>query len=247
MKYMGSKARLSKYLVPILMSNYRDDVIFIDACTGGANIIDKIPSYVPRYANDINPYLIALYTGATEGRLGPFDISRELYTDVRKDYNLKTGKYDAFTIGWVGFMGSANGRFFEGGYSGISLTKIGASRNYIDESIRNFIKQLPLLKNVLFSNIDLLELVPSKKAIIYYDPPYKGTKGYTTNFNYDLFWQHCRNMSDAGHYVYISEYESPEDFVCIWQKELTSSLSANGKIGGSKTSVEKLFIYNPLL
>ena len=33
----------------------------------------------------------------------------------------------------------------------------------------------------------------------------------------------------------------PSDFICIWEKEVKSSLSANGKIGGSKNSVEKLF------
>jgi DNA adenine methylase len=33
----------------------------------------------------------------------------------------------------------------------------------------------------------------------------------------------------------------PNDFECIWEKELKSSLSANGKSGGNKNSVEKLF------
>ena len=38
------------------------------------------------------------------------------------------------------------------------------------------------------------------------------------------------------------EYNSKTyKFECIWQQEVKSSLSANGKAGGSKTSVEKLF------
>jgi DNA adenine methylase len=44
--------------------------------------------------------------------------------------------------------------------------------------------------------------------------------------------------------VFVSEYNAPDDFVCVWQKEAKSSLSANGKIGGNKTSVEKLFVCN---
>jgi DNA adenine methylase len=41
--------------------------------------------------------------------------------------------------------------------------------------------------------------------------------------------------------VFVSEYNAPNDFVCLWAKEAKSSLSANGKIGGSKISVERLF------
>jgi DNA adenine methylase len=40
-------------------------------------------------------------------------------------------------IGWIGWMGSANGRFFDGGYSGKSNTKIGTVRDYIKEAISN--------------------------------------------------------------------------------------------------------------
>jgi DNA adenine methylase len=54
-----------------------------------------------------------------------------------------------------------------------------------------------------------------------------------------------RNISKQGHTVFVSEYNSPADFVCVWQKETKSSLSANGKIGGNKVSVEKLFKFSP--
>lgn len=42
--------------------------------------------------------------------------------------------------------------------------------------------------------------------------------------------------------MFISEYNAPDDFVCVWQKEAKSSLSANGVIGGNKISTEKLFV-----
>lgn len=45
--------------------------------------------------------------------------------------------------------------------------------------------------------------------------------------------------------VFVSEYNAPADFECVWQKEAKSSLSANGKIGGNKVSVEKLFKFSP--
>lgn len=244
MKYMGSKARIAKDIIPIILQHYEDGMIFIDACVGGSNIIDKIPSNIPRYANDNNKYLIALYKGLQMNLERPFDISKELYSKARNIYNnnILTEMSD-FEIGWIGFMASANGRFFEGGYSGISKTKIGTERNYISESIRGIEKQMPLLKTVFFSNIDILLINPKTQAIIYCDIPYKNTKHYSTskNFDYDAFYKWCEEMKKDGHYVYVSEYIMPENFKCVWQKELKSSLSANGKSGGNKLSTEKLF------
>ena len=43
-----------------------------------------------------------------------------------------------------------------------------------------------------------------------------------------------------NHKVFISEYNAPDDFVSVWQKEITSSL---GKDTGSKKGVEKLFVH----
>ena len=54
----------------------------------------------------------------------------------------------------IGGMGSANGRFFDGGYSGKSNTKIGTVRDYIKEAISNIEKQLPKMIGVQFENKD---------------------------------------------------------------------------------------------
>lgn len=244
MKYMGSKNRIAKSIVPILLDDLKDDMIFIDTCVGGANIIDKIPTNIKRYGNDNNKYLIALYNGIKTRKDFPTAISKELYDKVRVEYNNGTNiTFDDFTIGWVGYMASANGRFFEGGYSGISETKVGTSRNYIDESIRGFLKQLPDLDGITFTNKNILDIKPKVKSLLYCDIPYKDTKQYATSkdFNYKLFYQWCRDRKEDGHVVFISEYSMPNDFKCVWTQEVKSSLSANGVSGGSKVSVEKLF------
>ena len=46
-------------------------------------------------------------------------------------------------------------------------------------------------------------------------------------------------MSKDGNIIFISEYNAPSDFKCIWSKDITSS-STKGT--GSKKGVEKLFI-----
>lgn len=245
MKYMGSKNRIAKYILPIILKDRKENQYYIEPFVGGANMIDKVDGL--RIANDINPYLISLLYNASCGKKYIEDISKETYSRARTDYNNKTNNYfNDFQLGWIGFMASANGRFFEGGYSGTSKTKTGSIRNYIRESIDNFYKQLPKLKGIEFKCRDYRGLKIPKNSIIYCDIPYKNTKQYylSKDFNYDKFWQWCRDKTIEGHQVFISEYNAPIDFKCIWQQEVKSSLSANGISGGSKISTEKLFTYS---
>lgn len=243
MKYMGSKARFSKEILPIILKNRKPNQWYVEPFAGGMNMIDKVDGN--RIANDNNRYLIALCKGLKDGRLGLAEINKEYYSDVRDCFNGKNSKYDDFTIGWVGFMGSANGRFFEGGYSGKSKTKIGTVRDYIAESIRNIEKQIPSFAGIDFEFGDYRDLKIPENSIIYCDIPYEGTKQYSTSkgFDYVQFWDWVREKSKQGHEVYVSEYNAPEDFVCVWEKESKSSLKANSVIKGSKSSVERLFVY----
>lgn len=62
MKYMGSKSRIAKDIVPIIQ-NYIDNTdtaeTYWEPFVGGANIIDKIKCQY-RIGSDLNKYLIAL-------------------------------------------------------------------------------------------------------------------------------------------------------------------------------------------
>lgn len=75
------------------------------------------------------------------------------------------------------------------------------------------------------------------------DPPYKGTTLYKTGaFDHDKFWQWCRDMSKKNK-VFISEYNAPIDFECIWQGEVkTNFASKRGK--ATHKAVEKLFKFS---
>lgn len=60
MKYMGSKSRIAKYIVPIIQT-YVDDYssMYVEPFVGGANVIDKVKAK-NKHGFDLNPYLIAL-------------------------------------------------------------------------------------------------------------------------------------------------------------------------------------------
>ena len=243
MKYMGSKNRLSKELLPIILKNRKQNQWYVEPFVGGANIIDKVGGL--RLGADNNEYLIALYKGLQDGLLFNAEITKELYSAARTQYNTSLGNFSDFEIGYIGYMGSANGRFYEGGYSGKSSTKVGTVRDYIAESIKGINKQIPNIMGVRFECCDYQGLNIPDNSIIYCDPPYANTKAYATSKNFDsnLFWEWCRDKTKQGHKVFISEYQAPDDFICLWHKEVKSSISANSVAGGSVKTVEKLFTY----
>ena len=111
-----------------------------------------------------------------------------------------------------------------------------------NEALRNLKKQIPNILDIEFicSNYLDNEFCNLKNALIYCDPPYSNTTKYSTKeFDTNKFWDWCRIMS-KNNYVYISEYNAPEDFECIWQKEITTSL----KVKEHEKRVEKLFRKN---
>jgi DNA adenine methylase len=66
MKYMGSKARFAKYLLPIILKERTEEQYYVEPFVGGCNIIDKVKG--KRIASDNNKYLIALWKGLQQGR-----------------------------------------------------------------------------------------------------------------------------------------------------------------------------------
>lgn len=224
MKYMGSKSRIASDIVPIMLSYRKENQYFVDMFCGGCHIIQKVSGR--RVANDKNKYLIAMWKGLQENRSRPTIITKELYSKARTEYNNGTNiEFDDFMIGWIGWMGSYNGRFFDGGYSGHNVGK--TQRNYIDEQIRNTEAQIKDLTDVKFFSKDYADFKLKEKCLIYCDIPYKGTKQYATskNFDYDKFFDWCREMSQNGHTIFVSEYNAPNDFTCIWEKEITNSMN----------------------
>jgi DNA adenine methylase len=177
MKYMGSKNRFAKELLPIILKERKENQFYVEPFSGGMNLIDKVKGN--RIANDNNKYLIAMWNGIKKGIIYPNEIEKSLYSLARDVFNGKETRFEHTInitddlVGWIGFMGSANGRFFEGGYSGKSNTKLGTVRDYIAESIRNIEKQIPNLLDVDFIFDDYVNLDIPKNSIVYCDIPYK--------------------------------------------------------------------------
>ena len=228
MVYMGSKNRIAKELIPIITKDLKPNQWYVEPFVGGANMIDKI-EHPYKLGADNNKYLIALLEAVQNGQELPEYINKDEYIAVKTNKD----NYPDWYVGFVGFVSSFRAKFF-GGYSGYCTTKTGIQRNYIKERINNILKQnLDGIKLVCCS-YDALD-IPAN-SVIYCDPPYNGTTKYKDSFDSDAFWQWCRDKAKEGHTVYVSEYNAPEDFKCIWEKQINSNLG-----GTSKTATEKLF------
>ena len=232
MKYMGSKSRIARHIVPMIQDAIdKTGFEYWEPFCGGCNVIDKITA-PSRTASDIHPYLIAMWQKLQTGTWIPETISHAEYSDVRSHPE----KYPAWYVGWVGFVASYNGRYFDGGYAKTIISKTGVKRNYYDEAKRNILEQLPHLQDVTFLLCDYRERNP-QNMVIYCDPPYYGTKGFSGGtFDTAEFWEIMRVWS-KNNLVFISEQSAPDDFECIWQQEVTRTQDNRKR----SKSIERLY------
>ena len=228
MKYMGSKRRIAKHILPIILKDREHLQWYVEPFVGGANMIDKVNGN--RIGADINKHLIsALKLIRDCPDCLPQDNTQftEIdYSDIKKSPNNKL-------YGYAGFALSYAGKWY-GGWCRDGAGK----RDYVAEAYRNAIRQSPKLNGVSFYHSEYDKLVFPPASIIYCDPPYRGTTRYKDHFDHGYFFNWCREQSILGHKVFVSEYNAPDDFECVWEKEIVSSLT---KETGSKKGVEKLF------
>lgn len=221
-KYVGSKARLSKQLAPIIQL-YIDNMG--DRCNGywepfvgGANMIDKIKCR-HKYGSDSHKYLISLlrHIQQTTDDL-PNTITEDEYNAVRANPEA----YPDWYVGLVGFC--TFGAKWWGGYPRGFKADGVTPRDITNEAIRNIKKQALALKGIEFIYGNYAHYL-SDRFVIYCDPPYRDTTKYATgDFDYDKFYAWCKEMS-KNNTVLVSEYWMPDDgFECIWQGNLKCTL-----------------------
>lgn len=242
MKYMGSKSRIAKYIVPVIQEQIDKNNItrYIEPFVGGANVIDKVTCN-ERYGFDINKYLIALLQRVQSGGTLYTEVTKDTYDKARSAFRSgNTSAYQDWELGCIGFLASYNGRWFDGGYArpGYEKTKTGERyRDYYSEAKNNLLVQSRYLSDIKFKVMDYRELNPNG-CLVYCDPPYAGTKQFANarDFDYTEFWETMRHWSE-NNIVLISELNAPDDFECIWSQEISRSIKASDK----SRAVEKLF------
>lgn len=238
MKYLGSKNRIAKELVPIIESYITEDTKFyIEPFVGGANMIDKI-NFKRKIGSDIHKYLIALLTYAQdlENKL-PETISEDEYNKV-KDNN---DDYPDWYVGLVGFCATFSAKWFGGYARAVKADKV-SPRDMSNEAIRNLEKQRKDLQNIVFFHSTYEKFNEVSNSVIYCDIPYRDTTKFKTEtFDYEHFYEWCKQMKSQNNIVFISEYNMPEgNFECIWEKEHSVNLDSNRSSKSKR--IERLYI-----
>ena len=233
MKYMGSKARIAKHILPIMLAECEKHGItkWVEPMVGGGNMIDKVPDSFERVGYDLNAHCIQAMVDIRDNVEGlPDSVSEEEY----KSYK---GLPPQSITSWVRFECSF-GNKFENGYA-----RASDGKNYAGIGFRSALKQSPKIQNVQFI-CDSYENLSFENCLIYCDPPYQGTTGYKTGaFDHDKFFEWCREQAKKN-VVFVSEYNAPEDFECVWQGEIKTNFASTRKAATHK-AVEKLFKVNP--
>ena len=260
--YQGSKSRFMKVLKPLIENNLDEGMTYIEPFGGGMNSFTPINAS-KKIANDVNEYNIALWlllkeqgfngvetewseylnilSNCEDKPNGPNYLqARELYSDMKKDCLSDGGKYPKALLGFVAYACSFGGGWWNG-FIGYNEKK---GENYVKEAIRGLKKHIDSAVNMensdfLHGNYEVIEIPDN--AFVYCDPPYANTKKYANDFDNERFWDWCRELIETKENIklLISEYNAPEDFVCIWSKGVQDSMGNN-----TMSKNEKLFIHN---
>ena len=226
---MGGKSRISKQIAEILNSAIDKDTPFVSLFCGSCAIESKVQADV-KILNDKHPYLIAMWQALQNGWMPPDVVTKEEYYRVKDNMD----ENPALT-GFVGFGCSFGGKWW-GGYA-----KDKRGDDYCGQAKRGLLKDVLGVQSATFTCLDYKDVEIPDGAIVYADPPYANTTGYTVGqFDTNEFWNYMRQLSKRCD-VYISEEYAPDDFECIWSKEKVRTLEKNDNVG--RVKVEKLFKY----
>ena len=230
MQYMGSKRRVAKEILPIILKDRQLNQWYVEPFVGGGNLIENVSGHC--IGADNNKYIIALLKYVQNN-----DLNNIEYIDEEKYMHIKNNKdlYDDYIVGFAGFGLSFGADFFHG------FARNKKSSDYFHQALNGLKKQQEKIKHINFIHSDYKDLSIPDNSIIYCDPPYKGSeKYYKQKFNYEEFYEWCIKKHNEGHKVFISEYEMPENrFKSIWEKEIILTIN---NLQQPIKKVEKLFI-----
>lgn len=211
--YHGGKKRIGKkisnIIIQLINKSEKNIIGYCEPFCGMCGVYKHIrlnTNFNNYLAGDINESLIIMWNSLQHGWIPPRTCSKELFMDL-KNKQPSSEK---------GFMGHA------WGFRGIFCNSYAnRPQKHIDLQVEACKLISKILKDVKFSNCSFSEYSNLKNFIIYCDPPYKKQSIYYNDnsnlviFDHNVFWEWVRKMS-IDNIVLVSEYEAPDDMICIW-------------------------------
>lgn len=234
-QYMGGKAKLSKELSAVMLSLTDEREHYYEPFLGGGSVAEKMGQHFNHcHYSDNHQDLVMMWDAVVNhGWEPPSELTEEEY------YYLKVAEPSPLRA-FAGFACSFGGKWF----AGVARSK---KTHYPSTGRRSVLRGRSMagIERTTYTHMSYEDLEPIPGSLIYCDPPYMGTTGYTTgHFDHEKFWTIAQAWAKAGASVYVSEYNAPEGWVVVWSKEQTISL-----VGGTERnlkSIEKLYKYQPI-
>ncbi len=227
MRYLGGKTRLAKKIAAEILSRTTSRNIYLEPFVGGGSVFCKLaPHFQRAVASDVHPDLAMMWDAVSKGWVPPKTMTKEQYDALRY-----TGSSPVRAF--AGFAVSFGGKWF-GGFAR------GDKRDFAAEGFRNVMAQVPVFLGREVYNFSYEKFSPQAGTVVYCDPPYRGTTGYSTgDFDHDKFWTVCNKWVSNGARVFVSEYEAPPDWDSVLEHKQNKSVALKNVYD---TSVEHLFI-----
>lgn len=250
MRYQGGKSRIATAIAEVINAIHGREIpdcttnrgifdphsgggrtSFVSLFCGSCAVESKVTGFDQVILNDRHPYLVALMRNVQAGWNPPENVSEDEYRFLRNNKDL----FPALT-GFVGFGCSFGGKWF-GGYA-----RNAGGTNYAAQSKRSLLKDMATLTTARYLNLDYRAVPIPPGAVVYADPPYAETTGYTgEKFDSAEFWDYARLIAETGHKIFVSEQQAPDGWWCVWEKPFTRTLDRNKSNQFQVT--EKLFTW----
>lgn len=219
---MGAKTRHAAEIIGITTANRKLGQVYCEPFCGGGNVICRVPhDQGPRIGADINKYMIALLDAVgNRGWLPPETMSKEEWLRIKHNQD----QYPDELVAWAAVASTFGSGWFsawvEHNNKGDTHTRYSSAFTYLCD-------EAPFYRGVQFQCTSFEKLVIPSHSIVYCDPPYYQTAGYSaaktdilvdenlSKNTWDVikFWRWADSLVDAGHQVFVSEYIGPSPSV----------------------------------
>lgn len=235
MQYLGGKSRIAKSIAEVMLAKRDPEqhMTYLEPFVGGGAVFTRMAPHFDRsIAADTHEDLILMWQAVKEGRVPPDTLTEVEYQELR---HAEPSARRAF----AGFGCSFSGKWF-GGYARPS----SYGQDYIGGSSRVVRRQAPPFRDAEILRADYREFSPGSDTLVYCDPPYANTTGYSTgDFDSAEFWQTMQEWHNNGALVFVSEYQAPPPWSPIWEKEVKVMIAIAGAGSARKydSNIESLW------
>lgn len=246
--YRGSKRNIADDILKAIYDYNPNAYAFYDLFGGGGSmsLYAKKCGY-DVYYNDLNKHIYGVidyfkkHRNNLDSRLYDF-LSREEFYRIKEKENKTPVEYvmlylHSFSNNFKEYFCKKEDEEYYKHFYNFVVKNSYESACYFD----SYALKINSISDIEISNKDYREVEikhnPSD-CIIYCDIPYKNTGKYIESLNHNEFYKWCFEKKEQGYNVFVSEYDMPLDFKCIFEKEHIKKIGVQNNL----KSIERLYI-----